>query len=508
MRTDPRPSPLKWAAAAAFLALWLGLLLPSLERSRLQDVDELWHACTAQNAVLGGHWWPLMLDGRPFFEKPPLVPWLAAVTATVAEAPRAAWPYRVWNVVGGALLLGSILGLGILGGSFWGGLFAAALMGLQGDLIFHCRFFTMDTPFLGLSFSAVLAMAWALSPRGRPWGWNLAGLAFGLAFWSKSWFVLALVPGLGAALWVAVPVAQRRDAAWRVAWPVLTAILLWLALYTSWSGLGFLGQELHGNVLGRLGRGDVSRWEHGRLYLNWAQKAVPAILVLALGLGLGLWPRRSDLEKGSAVARFVRLFGWALSVSWLVGLMLVKDEVINYLLPLEAGLALCLGMALADAGQGWEQGCLASLLLAGSLAMGRLGPAWAYFAVGGALGLALHVARRREASRPLAWAVPLSAALLLVMQAPDAYGLCTRPLDSHRHLAAVLGARPAQHEGEILWAVGLPTRAVDFYSNYQVEHVMTFAEAKRNEAMIYQSVDGTVHFHPAKNDPRPAIKAP
>ena len=164
----------KLAIASLFLTLWLGLLLPSLERSHLQNWDELWHACPAQSAVLEGHWWPLMLDGQAFFDKPPLMPWLVAVTVAISGKPRAAWPYRIWNTVAGALTLVSLIALGALAGRFWGGLFAAALFGLQGDFVFHSRFFSMDTPFLGLSCLAALCMAWALGEEHRKAAWTAA----------------------------------------------------------------------------------------------------------------------------------------------------------------------------------------------------------------------------------------------------------------------------------------------------------------------------------------------
>ena len=97
MRKSPIISSFQVAVAGLGLALWLGLLLPSLDRNRLQDVDELWHAMPAQNAVLHGDWWPLQLDGRTFFEKPPLMPWLVAATVTLSGQPRASWPYRLWT---------------------------------------------------------------------------------------------------------------------------------------------------------------------------------------------------------------------------------------------------------------------------------------------------------------------------------------------------------------------------------------------------------------------------
>lgn len=63
-------------AALAFAAV----LLPSLGRTRLMDVDEVIHSRAALEAARDGHWLPLTIEGRPWWEKPPLWPWLAALS--------------------------------------------------------------------------------------------------------------------------------------------------------------------------------------------------------------------------------------------------------------------------------------------------------------------------------------------------------------------------------------------------------------------------------------------
>jgi len=490
MRDSRTNSLTRVLVAGLVLALWLGLLLPSLDRSRLQNVDELWHARAAQAATLDGHWWPLVLDGRPFFEKPPLVLWLAAATAKASGQPFAAWPYRLWNTLGGALALAAILGLGALAGRFWGGVFAAVLLGLQGDFVYHSRFFTMDTPFLGLGLLAALGMAAALGVEKRAGLWWLAGLSLALAFWCKSWFVLALAPALGAALLSALPEGQRLPALGRLALPLLLAVLAWLALYTAWSGLGFLKQEWHDNLLGRLqGSGNAWTWSgHWDFYEDWVQRAAPAMLPLFLGVPLGLWPRRQD----SAAVNFIRVFAWVLPLSWLLGLALVHGETLNYVLPLEAGLALCLGLGLGDPQPPSARAALAALLLLSALSIGKQVPDGLAFIGGGALGLVIAWSRWRGDKLPAQrdWILAAAAGLLLFMLCPDAVGLCLRPLDAHRVLAPFLLAHEPERPGETLWAVDVPTWGVDFYTRYHVLHVKTLAEAKPGEAVLINGPQG------------------
>jgi 4-amino-4-deoxy-L-arabinose transferase-like glycosyltransferase len=504
MLKSPIISRFQMVSAALGLALWLGLLLPSLDRNRLQDVDELWYVMPAQNAVLHGDWWPLTVDGRAFYEKPPLIPWLAAVTVTLSGQPRASWPYRLWNCFFGAMILVALIGLGTLAGNFWGGLFAAALLGLQGDFIFHSRFFSMDTPFLGWSCLGALGMAWALGSAQRRWAWTAAGWALALAFWCKSWFVLALAPAFGLALLVALPQGQRGAAGWRLVWPLGVAIIAWLALYTAWMGPEFLRQEWEQNLWGRLTTFDGGSWAgHFQSYLEWSRRSAPVMLVLALAVSLGLGPKRQAQPQ----AAFVRMLAWSLSITWLLGLVLVPYQTINYLLPLEVGLALTFGLALFDPQEPGVQRDLAALILVSSLTVQWNDNPWIYLWMGAAIGLVLIWDRwpgRRL--QPASAGLKVVAWFWLLLLVPNAVLLCTHPRDAHRALAEVLAANPPRQEGEILWAVQMPTRAVDFYSSYKVEHIDSLAKANGGHAILFTGIDGRLHFVPARAPLKP--KAP
>src|SRR5690349_3898970 len=63
-----------WALALLFLLSWL----PRLEATYLREVDELIHAIAAQGAARDGHWMPFYHGPDLWFEKPPLLIWLAA----------------------------------------------------------------------------------------------------------------------------------------------------------------------------------------------------------------------------------------------------------------------------------------------------------------------------------------------------------------------------------------------------------------------------------------------
>ncbi|HTB34633.1 MAG TPA: hypothetical protein VK842_07195, partial [bacterium] len=397
------------------LGLWLACTLPFLDRSRLQDSDELTHACVAKSAAVDGHWWPLTYQGRVFYEKPPLQLWLAAAAAQASGQPRAAWPYRIWNGLGAGLALASLVALGALLGRPAAGWAAAGLLALQGDWLFHARFFTFDTPFVGLALAALAAGLWATQGPARRW-W-LSGALLALAVWIKSWFVLALGPAWAWGLWAALPAGRRGAAAWRLALPVAAALLLWLALYVDWNGWGFLAEEWNQNLMGRaLGRSNVNDPD-GVLayYLKWSQRSCPALLPLALAVPLGLWPGPAGADADARPASPLRLasgFTWALCASWLLGLCVQRAQTINYLLPLEAALALGLGLAVDAAVDRGTDAALALLLLACAASSRRWWPPQLSLALGLPLGALWLWSRGRGAPRHSRWAWLALAGLL------------------------------------------------------------------------------------------------
>jgi 4-amino-4-deoxy-L-arabinose transferase-like glycosyltransferase len=468
--------------------LWLACVLPFLERTRLQDVDELAYAQVAKNAAVQGHWWPLMSQGRVFYEKPPLQIWLAAALATAS--PLAAWPYRLWTALGAGLGLAALVALGLLLRRARAGGIAALLLALQGDWLFHARFFSFDAGYVGLALAALAAGVWAAQgPVGR---WWLPGLVLGLAVWIKSWFVLALGPAWAWALWFSLAPVQRRKAAWRLALPVVLGFLLWLALSVDWNGWGFLSEEWNQNLVGRALGFNNQLDPDGNLayYLKWAQRSTPALLPLALAVPVALaWPRPGE----DAPSKLAASFAWALCLSWLLGLALVRAQTINYLLPLEAGLALAAGLALDAAWGGAEGAALAALVLVCAMATQRpWAPVWS-LALGLPLGLAWAWSRGRGGfGRP--WAVWAASAVLVLLMVPDAVRLELRPLDGSAQLADVLLAHPARRPGEPLWLLGPPTLAADFYSDYAVLRPSSPPMGRPKQACLVHGQAGWIFF--------------
>lgn len=482
--------------ALGVLALWLCLALPSLERSRLEDVDELTGARVAQSAVLQGAWWPLKLDGRVFFEKPPLMLWMAALTVKASGQPRAAWPYRLWTCLGAGMSLAAMAYIGALLGRPGAGLIAALALALQGDFLFHARFFTFDTPFLACLLAS---LALALKAQASPgWGgWWRSGLMLALAVWFKSWFVLAALPAYAFALALAPPRVGRPAAFLALGLPPALALLAWLAVYVQWMGLDFLREEWAVNLAGRaLGKTTQMDPEgHGAYYLKWAVESAPSLLpwILAIPLGLASFGRGAQGSR-----RFFWVWIWAFCFSWLLGLSLLRAETINYALPLEAGL--CLAAALASREALRRPFLLAGLLALSLLAALRVWDPLISLGLGAVMGLIwMLVSGRGNGGRthgPFA-AVPVALGLLLAaVLVPAAWALLYRPRDPSRQLADLLLAQPAAYPGESLKVLGPPTQAIDFYSSYRVERLDAVPGKRPKEATLVRTGQAWILYPP------------
>jgi 4-amino-4-deoxy-L-arabinose transferase-like glycosyltransferase len=484
--------------AFAFLAC----VAPSLERSRLQEVDELMYARVAQDAGWRGQVWPLRLDGRTFYEKPPLLIWLAAAAVELSGQPRAAWPYRLWPCLGAALAVGSLAAIGVLAGDPLAGILAALILALQGDFLFHARFFTFDTLFLGCVLAS-LGLALRAVERDETKNWAAAGVALAGAAAFKSWFVLALAPAFTVALWAALPPGRRLRPALALALPALGALAAWVSLYVFWEGWAFLGEEWSVNLVGRA-LGAVNERDpqgHAAYYLKWAAQAAPALLPWA-GMAVGgLMPAR--FGSGDSGAQRRRIFSgfwvWTLAASWLAGLALVRAETINYLLPLEAALALAIAFSWREWARSWT-GAAALALSTFSALEGSLGANGALFLAlsGLALGMVWRLSSQTVPERKSKWAVLCAGLALLLVGALGVrdYRLLERPLDANADLAKKLEDHPARWSGERLEAFGRPTQAVDFYSDYRVHWNADLPGRRPVSACLVRSKEGWDFFGP------------
>jgi 4-amino-4-deoxy-L-arabinose transferase-like glycosyltransferase len=462
-----------WLAIAAFSAL----VFPTLGLSRLLDWDELAFATQALQAARDGHWLPVA-SAASWLEKPPLIPWLTALCIKAFGPGEAA--ARLPTFLFSALAVGLAAKLAArLTGRLWAGLLAALLLSCQSDYLFHARFVSTDTALLaGVLLALDLLLDAAEGPEDlAPRRALLAGLALAVAAAAKCWFVLVFVPA--GLVFLAEPPKglSRAGLIARLALPPALCLLAWLGLYTWAYGPSFLAAQWHVNTWGRAVAGPaiipgISNLDY---YTHFELQMAPAALLLALPAGLRLFPRLAQMKRPAQRAglAFILLF----MLTWGAGVLLVRHQVINYMLGFN--LFACLAGTLWLA---WERDAwgLASLGLLAGLALlfaqGPHAPWWQVLRPGLVLawGLALALVLAGLAGLGAAGLSPvprrfLKAGLLLLWAAallPAAWQSLRHPPDPNRPIVALLKAYPAGVPGQELALGGRATLCPGYYSLY------------------------------------------
>lgn len=142
------------AAVGLAVALAAALLLPGLGASPFDDPGEGQHAEIAREVTTTGDWLTLRLNGVPYFDKPPLLYWLAAASFTLLGFTEAA--ARLGPLLGAVLAAAAtaLLGARLLGARE--GLFAAGALLSSALFLAFGRYVRPETLF-------VAAIQWGLT---------------------------------------------------------------------------------------------------------------------------------------------------------------------------------------------------------------------------------------------------------------------------------------------------------------------------------------------------------
>jgi 4-amino-4-deoxy-L-arabinose transferase-like glycosyltransferase len=162
------------------------------------------YAAVAKSVVQHGEWGTLYLAGQPFFDKPPLVVWLAALSFKLFGI--STWSARLPAV---ALAIGSCFLLWRLGAVLFEervGLAAAAIFASTSGVVRVGSTLLLDSSLAFGSLAGLLAAAHAFERRGA--GLWQAGAWFGVALLGKGALALG-APAVLAAWWLAVPRIER-----------------------------------------------------------------------------------------------------------------------------------------------------------------------------------------------------------------------------------------------------------------------------------------------------------
>ena len=212
----------------------LALLATALLAGRLAEGDLIGdpviYAAVAKSMLVRGEWGTQYLAGQPFFDKPPLVVWLAALSFKLFGV--STWSARLPGV---ALGIAACLVLWRLGAFLFDervGLAGGAILALTPGFVRFGSTLLLDTALALGALAGLLATARAFARGGNGLWW--AGVWFGVAFLGKGALALG-APAVLAAYWLATPGDRRPPlGALVVAGLAFLAVVLPWHVYETW----------------------------------------------------------------------------------------------------------------------------------------------------------------------------------------------------------------------------------------------------------------------------------
>jgi 4-amino-4-deoxy-L-arabinose transferase-like glycosyltransferase len=361
--------------AAILLAFGLGSF-PLLEP------DEGRYADIAREVLSTGDCVVPRLDGIPFHDKPPLVPWLVAVSFAGFGASE--WAARAVPALAGLAGIGLAAWLAATIAGRRAALLAALALASSPLWMGFSRFLVLDVPFATLlagGFALLLRGAGALDAPPSARVSAAGGVLIGLATLTKGPVALVLA---GLAALALVLVERDRSLAWRLLGPVpwTSAVAVsapWFVAFGLRDPEGLRAFLVHENLERfRDAHEHQHAWHFYFVTALWGFS--PAALLLVLASGRAPWARA---ERGLAL----------LALAVLVFFQLASSKVETYILPAFPALAALAGIRLDRA-------------LATPVSSARLGATALVVSAAAVLAPAawLVFARVESGSRDLHWA--------------------------------------------------------------------------------------------------------
>jgi len=294
------------------------VLFPGLGQQTLANWDEALYGVISR-ALLQRPSLTLSYGGVAWFDKPPLFYWAMAGAASLFGVTEFAWrlPSALCGI--GVIILTYCIGRAF-GGRSAGAIAALFLLGVA-PFVALSRAAMLD---VGLTFFGLLSVALLVYGVNSLPLRMAAGVAFGLAFLTKSVAAFVFLPGL-----VAIAIALRGTAALRPKELVLigsAAILIplpWLLWSVAIHGQAFLDSFIYHHIFQRFQEpldthaGDALYYLDVYMHAGWLTALVHGI-GLALAAILAIW--RKDFTIGAlvifAVGAFLIVSAPATKIAW------------------------------------------------------------------------------------------------------------------------------------------------------------------------------------------------
>lgn len=360
-----------WGAVGLVLVAALVLLLPGLGRAPFDDPGEGMHAEIAREILLTGDWITLHLNGIRYFDKPPLLYWLSALSMRAWGPTERA--LRLWPVLGAIAAVGGTALLGARLLSPRAGVVAGLALLTSAGFFAYGRYLRPETLFVAaIQWGFVLLL---LAPAESRRLTTLGCAALGIAALAKD--PLGALGPL-AAMALALALAGRLHAISR--WLTWGGVALLVAIGGAWYFLvelrnpGFLWYTLVDNHLL-----NVARARH------FPDEDVPLTgleFLAVAGLGAFPWVMPATLTVAGLITRRAwrepREAPWVALAVWAAGVYaffaLAPFKLPHYGLPAYPALALL-------AARAWEEDRAVRLVLVLHLAAFSavaLGAGWVY----------------------------------------------------------------------------------------------------------------------------------
>lgn len=337
-----------------------------LGRLDLFSRDEALYGEAAREMYASGDWLTPMVNGQPFYEKPPLYYWLSATSQHIFGPT----PLGV-RLPAALLAIVTVLLVYLTGVRVWGrhaGILAATVFALSLQIVLIGRMGIMDVPVTCLIFLCLLAYErWYR--RGKPVDAVVFGFCLALAVLMKGLAGL-LAPAI---IVIHLLVLQNRG---RLTWPAIALAFFvfsviaapWFVAMTAKHGAAFtsiifVGQQLNRIVTSMQSHSGPLWYYLGIILITF----FPWVTFLPAGIASAYRNRQEDDVS--------KQFWSTLTLVWiavvLVGFSLIRTKLPGYVTPLFPAMALLVGVELdrrlREPGRALWIGVLIGALILGSL---------------------------------------------------------------------------------------------------------------------------------------------
>ncbi len=262
---------MRWPASGILLAL--AVLLPAIFiwQNPLTERDEVTHVEVAREILTSGDWITLRFDGKPWYDKPPLVFWASAVSMRVFGCCEGGARLPVWLCYVALVALVWHLGREMFGPS--AGLAAGAVAASAPMIVVTGQMVLLDIP-LTLLFTVTLALFYkstrADSTAQVAYLSIGAGAAMGLAVLTKGPVAIVLPGAIAALCMILSPSLRPR---WTFALPtaLIVAVVIaipWHILVYKANGQAFLDSYFEFHNIDRFLKSEHARGQGPLLYLG------------------------------------------------------------------------------------------------------------------------------------------------------------------------------------------------------------------------------------------------